>query len=160
MLDRWLFNPLPLATSHLCDLCDLPNQYFLYPTRYSEVRRWCWTPRPDCLSDSLHSAVKSVSISFTKLQISPEYYQDQLLAVKNDQPREIKHYFCHLQEGKSRGKWAAMFLNCLYWRSKIYLFSLSGKIIKPYVSRLTTAVLLLICHLSLECSNVTKAGPV
>ena len=63
-----------------------------------------------------------MSISFTKLQISTEYYQQ--LAVKNDQRREIKHYFCHLQEGKSWGKTAGMFLNCLYWRSKIYLFSL------------------------------------
>ena len=56
-----------------------------------------------------------------------------------------------------RGESAGMFLNCLYWRSKIYLFSLSGKIIKPYESRLTTAVLSLICHLSLECLNPTRA---
>ena len=57
--------------------------------------------RPDCLSDSLHSDVKSESISLGKLQISTEYYQQ--LAVKNDQRREIKHYFCHLQDGKSCG---------------------------------------------------------
>ena len=88
-----------LTSSHLSDLPDLSNQYLLYDIG---DRRWCWTPRPDCLSDSLHSAVKSESISFTKLQISTEYYQQ--LAVKNDQPREIKHYFCHLQEGKSRGE--------------------------------------------------------
>ena len=103
--------------------------------------------RPDCLSDSLHSDVKSESISLGKLQISTEYYQQ--LAVKNDHRGEMIHYFCHLQNTGKLGKCEqCLLIVFIQERRFIYLSCLAGS------SRQCIAAVSLICHLSLECYNV------
>ena len=114
--------------------------------------------RPDCLSDSLHSAVKSVTISSKKLQILNTTYQR--LAIKNYHRREIKHYFCHLQDRKENpdeSEPASLLIVFIEEVRFIYSLCLVRWWSHMSAGWLCAAVISLICHLSSERYNLSQS---